>query len=78
MNEKNQEAVRDARQLGIPKMLILGMQHMFAMFYDSGTYSCSRIFSEFMWRTNNKRSYSICYTVLCRYWNINFPCLLKI
>lgn len=34
MNEKtqNQKAVRDARQLGIPKMLILGIQHMFAMF----------------------------------------------
>ena len=32
-NEReNQEAVRDARQLGIPKMLILGIQHMFAMF----------------------------------------------
>ena len=29
---QNQEAVRDARQLGIPKMLILGIQHMFAMF----------------------------------------------
>ena len=28
----NQEAVRDARTLGIPKMLILGLQHMFAMF----------------------------------------------
>ena len=25
-------AIRDARQLGIPKMLILGLQHMFAMF----------------------------------------------
>ena len=32
MNEKNQEAVRDAKQLGIPKMLLLGLQHMFAMF----------------------------------------------
>lgn len=34
MNEKtqNQKAVRDARQLGIHKMLILGIQHMFAMF----------------------------------------------
>lgn len=34
MNEKtqNQETVRDARQLGIRKMLILGIQHMFAMF----------------------------------------------
>ena len=36
MNEKNsnigQEAIRDARKLGVPKMLILGLQHMFAMF----------------------------------------------
>ena len=32
MNERNQEAVRDAKQLGIPKMLLLGLQHMFAMF----------------------------------------------
>ena len=28
----NQEPVRDARTLGLPKMLILGLQHMFAMF----------------------------------------------
>lgn len=27
-----QEAIRDARALGIPKMLVLGLQHMFAMF----------------------------------------------
>jgi len=36
MNEKNsaigQAPVRDARQLGMPRMLILGLQHMFAMF----------------------------------------------
>ena len=32
MNENNQIIVRDARKLGIPKMLILGIQHMFAMF----------------------------------------------
>ncbi len=31
MNEKN-EAIKDARTLGIPKMLLLGLQHMFAMF----------------------------------------------
>lgn len=30
MNE--QKAIRDARVLGIPKMLLLGLQHMFAMF----------------------------------------------
>ena len=28
----NQEPIRDARTLGWPKMLILGFQHMFAMF----------------------------------------------
>ena len=28
----NQEPVRDARTLGVPKMLVLGLQHMFAMF----------------------------------------------
>ena len=30
--DKNQEAIFDARQLGKPKMAILGIQHMFAMF----------------------------------------------
>ena len=28
----SQEPIRDARQLGVPKMLLLGLQHMFAMF----------------------------------------------
>ena len=28
----NQEPVRDARKLGVPKMIILGFQHLFAMF----------------------------------------------
>ena len=36
MNEKKsnigQQPIRDARTLGIPKMLVLGLQHMFAMF----------------------------------------------
>lgn len=31
MNTSN-EPIRDARKLGLPKMLILGLQHMFAMF----------------------------------------------
>ncbi|MBO5071011.1 MAG: uracil-xanthine permease [Roseburia sp.] len=30
--KQQQEAIRDARVLGVPKMLILGLQHMFAMF----------------------------------------------
>ena len=28
----NQEPIRDARELGYPKMILLGLQHMFAMF----------------------------------------------
>ena len=32
MNNQPNGAIYDARQLGIPKMLILGLQHMFAMF----------------------------------------------
>ena len=36
MNEKKtavgQEPIRDARKLGMPRMMILGLQHMFAMF----------------------------------------------
>ena len=31
MNE-NTQAIKDARSLGVPKMLLLGLQHMFAMF----------------------------------------------
>ena len=31
MNESKQ-IIRDARELGIPKTLLLGLQHMFAMF----------------------------------------------
>lgn len=30
--QRQQEAIRDAKTLGVPKMLILGLQHMFAMF----------------------------------------------
>ena len=31
MNDKN-VVIKDARTLGVPKMLLLGLQHMFAMF----------------------------------------------
>ena len=30
--EKNTDAVYDASTLGTPKMLVLGLQHLFAMF----------------------------------------------
>ena len=32
MKEKQNDVIRDARQLGLPKMLVLGLQHLFAMF----------------------------------------------
>ncbi|WP_420910698.1 uracil-xanthine permease family protein [Vermiculatibacterium agrestimuris] len=32
MRSMDQNAIRDARALGVPKMLLLGLQHMFAMF----------------------------------------------
>ena len=31
MNERN-DAIRDVSKLGLPKTLLLGLQHMFAMF----------------------------------------------
>ena len=31
MNEKK-NVIKDASALGVPKMLVLGLQHMFAMF----------------------------------------------
>ena len=52
MEQKKIEPIRDARKLGKAKMLILGIQHMFAMFgasvlvpFISCTYSGIRIFS---------------------------------
>ena len=30
MTNQTNDVIRDAKQLGIPKMLILGLQHMFA------------------------------------------------
>ena len=32
MNQKNQDAIYDAKQLGTSKMIVLGFQHLFAMF----------------------------------------------
>ena len=31
-NQMKTDAIYDARSLGMPKMLLLGLQHMFAMF----------------------------------------------
>lgn len=36
---KNKEAIYDARELGVGKMFVLGIQHMFAMFGCNGARS---------------------------------------
>lgn len=40
----NQDAIYDARQLGVPKMLLLGLQHMFAMFAQRSSSPLSLVF----------------------------------
>ena len=32
MGKMSENGIRDARTLGVPKMMLLGFQHMFAMF----------------------------------------------
>ena len=79
MNESN-GVLRDARKLGIPKMLILGLQHMFAMFGATilvpilvNSYFCRR-----MRRGAVPRSYRIRHTVLRRLWNPAVPSVREI
>ena len=64
MSESN-EVIRDARKLGLPKMLILGPQHMFAMFGR-----CLR-------RRTDPWSYGSSDPVLCRIWNPVIPCMFQ-
>lgn len=43
--EEKSVAIKDARTLGVPKMLLLGLQHMFAMFgANFGTDSGQQLF----------------------------------
>lgn len=82
MNEKtqNQEAVRDARQLGIPKMLILGIQHMFAMF--GATILVPILVAGYFQSACNepltRGPYSFCNFILCWYWYTYIPCMFQI
>lgn len=80
MEQKKQEPIRDARQLGTAKMLILGLQHMFAMFgcNNSCAYSCIRIFSEGLWGAAYQRSFCIGYTILCRLWHAYISSVYKV
>ena len=68
MGDTNDGAVRDAKKLGLPKVLILGLQHMFAMF--GATILVPILVSE--------RSDCISHTFLCRLWYIAFPCMFEV
>ena len=71
MNESN-GVIRDARKLGIPKMLILGLQHMFAMF--GATILVPILVNSYF----VERPYRIRHTVLCRFWNSAVPSVREI
>ena len=88
MEQKKQEPIRDARQLGTAKMLVLGLQHMFAMFgslhdalpicYNSCTYSCIGVFSESLRGVTDERSFGVGYTILCRLWHAYISSVYKV
>ena len=90
MNESN-GVLRDARKLGIPKMLILGLQHMFAMFgatilvpilvntyFEGQGLSGKQLLCRRMRRGAVPRSYRIRHTVLRRLWNPAVPSVREI
>ena len=73
MNESS-GVITDARELGTVKMLILGLQHMFAMF--GATILVPILVNNYF--GTNKRSYRGSYFVLCRFWHPVISCLCEI
>ncbi len=69
MNTEN-GVIKDARSLGTPKMLILGLQHMFAMF---GATILVPIFSQQLFP--RRGTFNPGYFNLCRNRNFIFPFL---
>ena len=62
MNEKN-GVIRDARTLGVPKMLLLGLQHMFAMF--GATILVPMLVNSYFGDEVNSQPMSIQVTLIC-------------
>ena len=62
------EGIYDAKKLGIPQMLILGLQHMFAMF---GATILVPILVNNYFHGEGIHSGN---PVLCRIWNTSVPC----
>ena len=78
MSESN-EVIRDARKLGLPKMLILGLQHMFAMF--GATILVPILVNSYFVDACGERTdpwpYGSSDPVLCRIWNPVIPCVFQ-
>lgn len=79
MNESN-DVIRDARQLGVPKMLILGLQHMFAHVrsHHPGANSGQQLFCGCLRRGTNPWPDRSSHSVLCRIWYVIVPRVCKI
>ena len=72
MNNSN-EPIYDARKLGIPKMLILGIQHMFAMF--GATILVPILVAGYF---KDACGEPLTRGLLCRLWHTDFPSLFQI
>lgn len=69
MNE-NDMVIKDARTLGLPKMLLLGLQHMFAMF--GATILVPILVNTYF----EERTFDSGNADVCGSGNTVFPCLL--
>ena len=80
MEQKKQEPIRDARQLGTTKMLILGLQHMFAMFGATILVPIlvSGYFQKACGGAAYQRSFCIGYPILCRLWHAYISSVYKV
>ena len=74
MGDTNDGAVRDAKKLGLPKVLILGLQHMFAMF--GATILVPILVSGYFADACGEPLTDL--TFLCRLWYIAFPCMFEV
>lgn len=69
MNENNM-VIKDARTLGLPKMLLLGLQHMFAMF--GATILVPILVNTYL----RERDFRFGNADVCGSGNTVFPCML--
>ncbi len=77
MTNQTNDVIRDAKQLGIPKMLILGLQHMFAMF-GATILVPKQLFYRCLWRRSDTRTDRRRNSVLCRFRHFVIPCVLQV